>query len=50
MGYHDAAIDPQECWVGGYRKRGKDIVMESVHNLLHQQSQLLPEKSEQLMR
>jgi hypothetical protein len=34
MGYHNAAIDPQERWVGGYHNRGKDIVMESVQNLL----------------
>jgi hypothetical protein len=50
MRYHDAAIDPEERWVDGYRNRDKDIVMESVHNLLDQQSQLLPEQSEHLMR
>ena len=50
MGYYDAAIDPQECWIGGYRNRGKDIIIESVQNLLDQQSQLLPEQSERLMR
>ena len=46
MGYHDAAIDPQECWVGGFRDRGTNIVMESVHHLLQHQSQPLPEQSE----
>ena len=50
MGYHDAAIDPQEYWIGGYRNRGTDIVMESIQHLLDQQSQLLPEQSERLMR
>ncbi|KAI9760044.1 MAG: hypothetical protein M1840_002745 [Geoglossum simile] len=50
MGYHNAAIDPQERWVGGFRNRGKDIVMESVQHLLKHQSQLLPEQSEHLMR
>ena len=50
MGYHDATINPQECWVGGFRNRGKDIMMESVQHLLDQQSQLLPEQSEHLMR
>ena len=50
MGYHDTAIDPQECWVGGFKDRGTDIVMESVHYLLQHQSQLLPEQSERLMR
>jgi hypothetical protein len=50
MGYHDAAIDPQERWIGGFRDRGQDIVMESISHLLEQQSQLLPEQSEHLMR
>ena len=50
MGYHDAAINLQECWVGGFRDRGQDIVMESVSYLLEQQSQLLPEQSEHLLR
>ncbi|KAI9766566.1 MAG: hypothetical protein M1839_004876 [Geoglossum umbratile] len=50
MGYHDAAIDLQEHWVGGFRDRGQDIVMESISHLLEQQSQLLPEQSERLMR
>jgi hypothetical protein len=50
VGYYHAAIDPQERWVGGYRNRGKDTAMESVHNLLGSQSQLLPEQSERLMR
>ena len=30
MGYCDAAINTLERWVGGFRNRGKDIVMESV--------------------
>jgi len=50
MGYYDAAIDPQECWVGGYRNRGKDIIIESVQNLLDQQLQLLLEQSEWFMK
>jgi hypothetical protein len=50
MGYHDAAIDSQERWVGGFCNRGMDIVMESVQHLLEHQSQLLPEQSERLMR
>jgi hypothetical protein len=50
MGYHDAAIDPQERWIGGFRDRGQDIVMESISHLLEQQSQLLPEQSERLVR
>ena len=50
MGYHDAAIDPQECWVSGFSDRGTNIAMESVHHLLQHQSQLLPEQSERLMR
>jgi hypothetical protein len=50
MGYHDAAIDPQERWIGGYRDRGQDIIMASVQHLLDQQVQLLPEQSERLMR
>src|SRR3954447_24607859 len=50
MGYHDAAMDPQMRWVGGYRRRGKDILMESFENLLEQQSGLSSEQSEHLMR
>ncbi|KAI9856973.1 MAG: hypothetical protein M1813_008689 [Trichoglossum hirsutum] len=50
MGYHDAAIDPQERWVGGYRNRGRDIVMESVQYVLNQQSLLSSKQSEQVMR
>jgi hypothetical protein len=50
MSYHDAAINPKERWVGGYRNRSHDIVMESISHLLEQQSQLLPEQSERLMR
>ena len=50
MGYYDAAIDPQERWVGGYRNRGRDIIMESVQHVLDQQSLLSPEQSEQVMR
>ncbi|KAI9768539.1 MAG: hypothetical protein M1839_004006, partial [Geoglossum umbratile] len=50
MGYYDAAIDPQERWVGGYRNRGRDIIMESVQHVLDQQSLLSSEQSEQVMR
>ncbi|KAI9853734.1 MAG: hypothetical protein M1813_001824 [Trichoglossum hirsutum] len=50
IGYYDAAINPQERWIGGFRDRGQDIVIESVPNLLEQQSQLLSEQSERLMR
>jgi hypothetical protein len=49
-GYHEVAIDSQEHYEGRYRNRGKDIVIESVHNLLDQLSQLLPELSEKLMK
>jgi hypothetical protein len=37
MGYHYAAIDPTERWVGGIRDRGQDIVLGSVTELLEQQ-------------
>jgi hypothetical protein len=47
-GYYDGAIDPQEHWVGG--NRGKDIVLESVQNVLAQGAEMLPEQSEHLMR
>ncbi|KAI9767863.1 MAG: hypothetical protein M1840_005356 [Geoglossum simile] len=50
MRYHDAAINPEERWVGGMRNRDQDIILESVAELLEQQSQLLPEQSERLMR
>ena len=50
MGYYDAAIDPQERWIGGYRNRGKDIIMESVQRVLDQQPLLSSEQSEQVMR
>ena len=36
MGYYGAAINPLERWVGGFRNRGKDIVMELVQYLLDQ--------------
>ncbi|KAI9765010.1 MAG: hypothetical protein M1839_005681 [Geoglossum umbratile] len=43
-------MDPQMRWVGGYKRRGKDILMESFENLLEQQSGLSSEQSEHLMR
>ncbi|KAI9763714.1 MAG: hypothetical protein M1839_006319 [Geoglossum umbratile] len=43
-------MDPQMRWVDGYRRRGKDILMESFENLLEQQSGLSSEQSEHLMR
>ncbi|KAI9762600.1 MAG: hypothetical protein M1840_001193 [Geoglossum simile] len=50
MGYHDVAIDLNKYWVREMRNRGQDIVLGSVAELLEQQSQLLPEQSECLMK
>jgi hypothetical protein len=50
MGYYDAALNPQECWIGGYRNRGQDIIVALIQQLFNQQTQLLPEQSECLIR
>jgi hypothetical protein len=48
--YYDAVINPQERWIGGYRNRGKDIVMESIQLVLDQQSQLPPQQFKEIIR
>jgi hypothetical protein len=30
MGYYNAALNPQECWIGGYRNRSQDIIIALV--------------------
>jgi hypothetical protein len=50
MGYHDAAIDPNREWGDAYRNRGKDIIMNSIHDLLSSQSGHLPENIERMAR
>jgi hypothetical protein len=50
MGYYDAVINPQECWVGEYRNREKVILMESISHILDQWSQLSAEQSEEVIK
>jgi hypothetical protein len=48
LGYYDTALDPEEHLKDRFTNKGKDLIIDSVHEVLSRQSHLLSEDAERI--